>query len=504
MSRINVNVPALIANRVLGQNNQALNSSLERLSTGLRINRGKDDPAGLIASENLRAEQRGLDQAIANAQRADQVVNIAEGGLQEVSGLLTELQGLLTASANEAGVSLEEKQANQLQIDSILQTIDRVAGQTNFQGTKLLNGNFDFKVSGQASGVSDLRVNNAKFGGDKLDVNVAVTGSAQRAGLFLSAGGAAIDIAGGSAANFEITGNLGSRRLSFQSGTSLTAIAATINTFKDVTGVEATVSGTGIKLLSTEFGSDQQVSLRVSEVTLDNGAAIYEFSSDNAQVADPLSARGLGSSWDVSASDKGKDVKAFVNGIAATTKGKVISVDTDSLNVQLTLSTAASQTIGAVGGSGNPAFSITGGGANFALASKVDFQGKVSIGIQDVAVRKLGNSTLGFLDSLASGKANNVVDGDTTQGQKVVGEAIKQVSMMRGRLGAFQRNTVGATIRSLNISSENTAAAQSIIRDADFANETANLTRSQILVSASTNVLSLANSTPQSALQLLG
>ena len=115
--------------------------SLERLSTGLRINRGKDDPAGLIASQRLDAEAKSLNQAIANANRADQVVNIAEGGLNEVSGLLTNLQGLLTSSASKAGLSKEEKDANQLQIDSILQTIDRVASATNFQGIKLLNGN---------------------------------------------------------------------------------------------------------------------------------------------------------------------------------------------------------------------------------------------------------------------------------------------------------------------------------------------------------------------------
>jgi flagellin len=152
----------------------------------------------------------------------------------------------------------------------------------------------------------------------------------------------------------------------------------------------------------------------------------------------------------------------------------------------------------------NPVFTITGGGADFQLASKVDISGKVSMGIQDVAARKLGNTTLGFLNSLASGKPNNVVDGNITQAQKIVGESIKQVSSLRGRIGAFQKNTVGATIRSLGVAVENTAAAESIIRDADFAAETANLTRAQILVSASQNILGLANQQPQSALQLLG
>ena len=94
--------------------------------------------------------------------------------------------------------------------------------------------------------------------------------------------------------------------------------------------------------------------------------------------------------------------------------------------------------------------------------------------------------------------------GSETMAQKVVRESIKEISGLRGRLGAFQKNTVGATIRSLGVSFENTTAAESAIRDADFAAETAALTRSQILVNSSTNVLSIANSQPQNVLQLLG
>ena len=108
MSRINTNVSSLIAQRVLGKNNDSLNLSLERLSTGLKINTGKDNPAGLIASENLRAEKAGITQAIDNASRASNIVGTAEGGLSEVSSLLTELQSLVSATANTGGLSQEE------------------------------------------------------------------------------------------------------------------------------------------------------------------------------------------------------------------------------------------------------------------------------------------------------------------------------------------------------------------------------------------------------------
>ena len=201
MTQINTNTPSMLAQRVLAMQNKALATSLERLSTGLRINRGKDDPAGLIASENLRAEKKAISSAIANAQRAEQVVNVAEGGLQEIQNLLIELQALVSASANEAGLSVEEKDANQLQIDSILQTIDRLANDTSFQGTKLLNGSFDYTVQGIATTLlTDVQVNSARVpDGGVLNVDITVLTSGQTAQVFLSTG-----------ANFDSGNNEGS------------------------------------------------------------------------------------------------------------------------------------------------------------------------------------------------------------------------------------------------------------------------------------------------------
>jgi flagellin len=509
MSRINTNVQSLLAQRVLGQNNASLSLSLERLSTGLKINRGKDDPAGLIASENLRAEQRAIGQAIANAERADQVVNIGEGGLQEVSGLLTELQGLLTASANSAGLAESERTANQLQVDSILQTIDRISSSVSFQGVKLLNGNFDYQTSARVSGVSDVQINGAKFQGASLDVDILVTQSAQQAGLFLSAGGTSIDL-GGSGGEFriDVTGALGARELTFNSGTTLADIATAINTFKDVTGVEANVSGTGIKLSSTDFGNDEFVSVTV----LDDGGitgtdvGIYDLEAQNFNVAETTVRSTYGDASN-GVRDAGQDIGASINGIKAVANGRDIRINTDFLDVAVTLDVATSQALGSVNGGtpGNSAFTITGGGADFQLAGQVDISGKVSIGIGEVSSRRLGSSTVGFLDDLASGKAYNLADGEgVTNAQKIVSQAIEQVSSLRGRLGAFQKNTVGATVRNLAITLENTQAAESVIRDTDFATETASLTRGQILVAAATNVLSLANTQPQNVLQLLG
>lgn len=513
MGRINTNIQSMIAQRVLSQNNNSLAQTLERLSTGYRVNRGKDDPAGLIASENLRASQRGLNAAVANADRADQVVGIAEGGLTEVQAALTELQALLVQAANKAGVSAEEKAANQLSVDSLLQTIDRIASSTNFQGMKLLNGNFDFTLSSVAAGVQDVNVRGAKYTSNTLGVDALVTASAQQAGLFLSAGGSALDLNTTSTFVIEIGGSLGSREMSFASGTSLTNIAAAINSFKNVTGVEASVSGTGIKVFSSEFGSAQNVSVKVVNAAGINDTAngdggsptrgVYRLESSNFGAA---STAGADRTTFVNAAagvrDKGQNIGVTINGVQATGVGRTARVSTDSLDVEITLSASAAQTLGSVGG--GPAFHITGGGAEFLLDGKADFNGRVSVGVQRVSANRLGNSTVGFLSSIASGRENNLVDGNVENAQKIVSSALSQVSALRGRLGSFQKNTVGATIRSLGVAIESTAAAESVIRDAEFATETAQLTRTQILVSSATNVLGLANQAPQSALQLLG
>ncbi len=508
MSRINTNVSSLLAQRILGQNNKNLTQSLERLSTGLAINRGGDNPAGLIASENLRSELASIDAAIGNAERADQVVNIAEGGLQEINTLLLEVQSLVTETANNAGLSKEEKDANQLQVDSIIQTIDRIANVTNFQGTKLLNGSFDFNITSQNTAVSDFEINAAKLEfGDTRTVQVLVTGSAQHAGLYLSAGSTSINLSAGSnRLTLEIAGVDGSREFSFASGTTLADAATQLNTFKSVTGVSARASGNGIILKSTDFGSSQFVSVKV---TSDGGindassgagstAGIYTLSSvnENAIVSS-------GSTAFVSATnairDTGQDVSAIINAVDATSNGTTARINTEFLDLSIDLTTTGAQTLSSFN-----AFTITGGGAKFILGPDVDISNQVSIGIGNVASRNLGSKSAGFLDDLASGASNNLVNGNLETGQKIIDTAINQVSSLRGRLGAFQKNIVGATIRALGVAFENTSAAESSIRDTDFASETAKLTRSQILVNAASNTLAIANAQPQSVLSLLG
>ncbi len=503
MSRINTNVNSLIAQRTLVQQNKSLTKSLERLSTGLAINRGSDNPAGLIASENLRSEKARIGAALDNAIRADQVLNIADGGLQEINSLLLEVQSLVGATANDAGLSLEEKEANQQQIDAILQTIDRIASTTSFQGNKLLNGGFDFKVDAVDANVSDFKINAAKINAnDTQAVKVVVTQSAQHAGLVLSNTAGTLGLGDDADARFtfEVAGKLGSKEFSFASGAALTDIATSINSFKEVTGVSAIVSNTtSVVLKSTEFGSDQFVSVKVNGGESDiEGPGVHFLSS-----TDEGATSGSGVTYANSTSgvrDDGQDIGATINGVTARGKGLAASVNTEILDIEITLDTAAggAQTVGTVN-----ALTISGGGAAFNIGPAVNFSNQVRIGLENVVARNLGSNTVGFLDDLGSGKDNNVIDGDLTTGQKIVDAAIQKVSSLRGRLGAFQTNVLGSTINALGVALENTSAAESAIRDTDFAAETAELTRAQILANAATNALGIANSTPQGVLSLL-
>src|SRR3954468_1378775 len=247
MSRINTNVSSLIAQRVLRRNNDQLNTSLQRLSTGLKINTGADNPAGLIASENLRAEKAGITQAVDNANRASNIVGTAEGGLSEASGLLTQLQSLVSQTANSGGLSKEEKDANQLQVDSILNTINRISQSTAFQGTKLLNGNYAYTTSGVTSTQFDnVQINAARVpDGGSVNVVVQVTASAQTGAITYTGGNLTGNV------TLEVAGNTGTEQLSFASGTTVSSIATAINGVTTATGVSATVSGGNLYVNST-------------------------------------------------------------------------------------------------------------------------------------------------------------------------------------------------------------------------------------------------------------
>jgi flagellin len=474
MGRIDTNVAALQAQVGLDNSQSQLNTALQRLSTGLRINSGADDPAGLIASNSLESEIAGLNQAVSNSQTATNVISTADGALNEISSLLLNVKSLVVESANSGALSTTELQANQLQVDSAIQSITRIANTTSFAGLNLLNGSLAYVTSGVASSaISNADISQAQFGSaTTIPVQVDVLTSARTADLDFKASSVANSV------TLNVTGNAGTQTLTFTSGTHASAIAYAVNTISDSTGVKAVpvLGGTyasGITFQSTGWGSAQYVS-----VTAQTGTFNTYDTSGNAK------SRTIG-----------RDAVATVNGSLTVGTGLDLQVNTNSLDADFTLNSKF--------GAGKTSFAITGGGALFQLGSTVNSNEQISLGIPSVTAANLGNATTGFLNQIETGGSASLVGGQAETAGQIVDDAISQVSVLQGKLGAFQTNTLATNVDSLQVAIENVTASDSSIRDADFAQETSNLTRAQILVQAGTSVLATANSTPQDVLTLL-
>lgn len=518
MTRINTNIPSVIAQQRLNRSGADLSLRLERLSTGLRINRGKDDPAGLIISERLGTDISNIEQAIKNGERASAVIATTEGALTEITDLLNSIKALAVEAANTGALSDEERAANQLQIDSAIQSITRISNTATFGGLKLLDGSLDYVTSGISNAdISNARITAASFiGTTSINVDVDVISSAQKGNLYLSGDHSAVGGTNGtilSTTTIQVRGPLGVRELVITSGQTYSAVRDSINQLTELTGVEAALingdAASGLVFSSTEYGSDAFVSVERIDApaAADNNWVLYKLDS-NAEIpangvpwGDPNLLSGVDR-------DAGADVSALINGILATGEGLNVSINSPSLGVELLLSEtfATDPTIA------SSTFDITGGGSLFQLGPDISALQQANIGIQSTASESLGgtlvNGDLQFLSSLTKGQTNsldNAADrNDFSAIEDIVDAAIDEVSILRGRLGAFERNVLDTNNRSLQAAYENLTASRSIIRDADFAKETSELTRAQILQSAGTSVLGLANQQSQQVLQLLG
>jgi flagellin len=461
MSRIMTNVSAMIAARVLNGNNTALSKSLQRLSTGYRINSGSDDPAGLIASENLRGDIAAVKSALTNGERASSVVSTAEGALSEISSKLIDLKGLVEAASSSGGLTQSEIDANQTQVDGIIASINRIASETSFQGMKLLDGSLGITASATGANVSDIDVRTFKqTGTTNATLTVTVKDSAAAA-----TGGATAAVV--TAQTWEIAGAKGTSIFTFENA-STADISAAINAMSAVTGVKVA----GGSLVSTEYGSNQFVHVK--------------------HISGATGGLAAGNGTD------GTDASINVNGLAATVRGNNVTFRTENMDVAFRVTdtlldaTATTETITIKAG----------GGATFQLSPNVGLAGQETLGIPSVSSYHLGQQGTGFVSDIATGQLYNLND-DPSKALKVVNASISQVATLRGRLGSFVKDTVQTTMNSLNVQLENVSAAESAIRDTDFATETSNMTRNQILVSAAKSALALANSSPASVLSLL-
>jgi flagellin len=305
-----------------------------------------------------------------------------------------------------------------------------------------------------------------------MPVDVKVISSAKLADLQFRASAITKSV------TLEIAGNTGAQTLSFVSGTTASAIAFAVDRISDSTGVTASLINSanplsGINFKSTGYGSSSYVSIQ---------AQTGSFGTTDTNGATTQRATG-------------GDAVATINGALTVGNGLNLQLNTSGLDVNLTLNDSF--------GKGQTDFTITGGGALFQLGANVNSQQQISIGIGSVAASALGNNTVGFLNEVATGGSASVVSGNSEAASQIVTAAIQQVAELQGRLGAFEKNTLQTNSASLQIALENVTSSESDIEDANFAEETSNLTRNQILVQAGTSVLATANSTAQNVLTLL-
>ena len=469
MSRINTNVVSLLAQRNLATANASVNRSLERLSTGLRINRGADDPAGLIASERLRSEKVALQSAISNSVRATNLIGTAEGSLNEMNSLLLDIQSMVDTAANSGGMTTAEVAANQLLVDEAIASISRTAATSQFNGKKLLDGSLGFTANAFGANIDSATVNQAVFEGGSKTVTVNATGAAAEKALLTVSDANAAAASG----NVRIEGNKGVAVVAFTLLMTGAQFQAAINAVTDITGVQANDSGATTLINSVEYGSSQKVKLvKLDGATLTTTEAVYEDYGANATIT---------------------SVDGSLTGVSV--EGLKITVKRTGLEADIYLKSTIA---------GAEDFTIMQGGAKFQVGPELNTQNQVNIGINAVTANDLGQATLGYLTTLGSGSTNDLDSGNFATAGAIVAKAIDQISTLRGRLGALQKNTLEASIRSLGSTLENITSAESTIRDTDFAAETANLTRAQILSQAGTSVLAMANAAPQNVLALLG
>lgn len=486
--RIQHNIMALNSNRQLGINNSAVAKSLEKLSSGYRINRAGDDAAGLAISEKMRAQIKGLEAATDNSQDAISLVQTAEGGLQEVHSMLNRMTELATKSANGTYTDDVDRKALQDEVSALKDEINRIADGTDFNGIKLLDGSMGIGTTGALVSVAeDTTAKTAAFswslsGGEGIEVEIVAKAQATDASataawtpgkLTISIEGAngkevtqqmiddaikaVADNAPQSAKDLKVTLD---NNIKFTNNSE----AGSVSTLKSEQAKQASFIdvGTGITATAGKAGNV------AASLAITNGAVGVTVTGGAISV-------GLEAGKTYSASDINKMLK--------------------DANVDMTVDfegqkTGANLVLGAknlTGGTGLP----SDGGLMLQIGDTNDSYNQLKLSIGDMHVNALDLSS---------------VDISTREGASAamskIKTAINTVSTSRGKLGAIQ-NRLEHTINNLGVTTENITSAESRIRDVDMAKEMMNYTKNSVLVQSAQAMLAQANQQPQSVLQLL-
>jgi flagellin len=487
---INTNIMSLNSQRNLNRSQDSMATALQRLSSGLRINSAKDDAAGLAISERFTTQIRGLNQAIRNANDGISFAQTAEGALGTVGDALQRIRELAVQSANDTNSSTD-RQALQNEVSQLVSEVNRVANSTEFNGQKILDGSLDdlvfqvganrnqtISVDGVDSRTSQLGA--AVFEGTTIDVSETAASTSDADGFPAFAAGDLTDV------------SVNGVTVDLSEATSLDDVVSAINSEYGSTGVQAvraTTVDTGSLTYTAPTGGTSTITLNGVNIVISDGATITD-------AIDAINARS--SQTNVTAT-----VDTAGTGFTLSSSSDIFWTVTDSA--------------GAAAGTGMEFAYDDGDGAGTTLAS--GNQEIFSRGIEltaevgeDITVAGTDYTDLGLQNDLG-GTALDEVDyavsalditsrDGANDAMRTVDLALQQVNSLRSELGSVQTR-FESTISNLQIASENLSAARSRIRDADFAAETAELTRAQILQQAGTAMLAQANQLPQNVLTLL-
>ena len=463
---INTNLASLTAQNNQSMSANALQTAITRLSSGLRINSAADDAAGLAISDRMTAQINGLNQAAQNANDGISLAQTADGALSSVSDNLQRIRELAVQSANATNSS-SDRASLQLEVSQLQQEIDRVATQTQFNGTNLLDGSFTAKAFQVGANAGQT-------------ITVASIASARSSALGQYQGYSLTNQSIGGASNVAVATSVTIGGVATSLGTIATdakAIASAI-TASGVPGLTATANAT-----SVAAGTSAITGIAGASTITVNGLAISVTNSTNAATNRANTVAAL-------------NAQSAATGVVATDTGTGVSLAAaDGRNIVVAFA-AGGSTGATVADYGLAAAATTGATINVGYSAPSGVTGNV------VFAGAFGNTTA----IAATGTAVSGVDVSTVAGANAalssIDAALATIDSTRASLGAIQ-NRFTSTVSNLQNSSQNASAARSRIEDANFAAETANLSRAQVLQQAGTAMVAQANQMPQQVLKLL-
>ncbi len=499
---INTNIASLTAQRNLNKSQGMLNQSLQRLSSGLRINSAKDDAAGLAIANRFTTQIRGLNQAIRNANDGVSLAQTAEGALVEANNILQRIRELAVQSSNATN-SASDRSALNAEVNQLKTELTRISSTTSFNGIKILDGSYNnqnFQVGSEAGASNKISVSISStaatdignYGGIANNAsNQEGTGSTSAAASALSATTMPVE-----AQTLTISSSNGSSTVDIADASSAETIASQINTITGTTGVKATaetkatlsgLSGNGTVSFTLVTGSGS-AAISASVTTGDLGNLATEINKFTGTTGVTASVSG-GTLTLTEGSGKDIGIENFAN-TAATDASITFKGSAESSGVTLTTAGGTAVTDSAY------------------ATGEITFTSSVAFNIKSSVANSAGSILNVAADTTVSAtlSAVNAVDISTASGADsalaVLDSALEALSGIRSDLGALQ-SRFESTIGNLQTTAENLSAARSSVQDADFAAETAALTKAQILQQAGVAILSQANSNPQAVLALL-